>query len=520
MSGRQRDEDEVTQGERDSRRRTSWQHRDTSSLSPMEMLERDSYLQLAEDMVQRSLQLVPVISSLYMILLRCYEAIQYWQSFGTTAMADAVSRAREKMKQCKELLDYTVLLLRWINSYGKIAFLCAEDMTYFARRPHRFREEQHRTIDSLSSHDCYSWFGVQPDQLRKMYTHWRIPQQFTARTSRHRFEGEACFIIFLYHMIKGSPFTEMSIIFGGDPRKMSPMFEAMVNHLYETFYNKISGTSLDQWIPEHLDLCRELIYDALSRGAVEETQYGPHGEVVDREWILHHFAYDEFRIWGFMDDFGVPTATPGGSASRREGFTHDIQRPYYSGYFKDHGLKVQVVYLPIGIIGSVFVTELRQNDNGVQNMSGLNDYLLSLLHGRLIGGLLPALYVDGIFATLATILPRYRSPTPEQRILNIRMASLRQIIEHVFGDHRTRFRIFWIPKYLHIFNQGVKIRRMALVSFFILNCYNCINGGRCEKFHQVPPTLESYIPLDEVLHPPPAVNLGDVWDYGQQHMYN
>ena len=150
-------------------------------------------------------------------------------------------------------------------------------------------------------------------------------------------------------------------------------------------------------------------------------------------------------------------------------------------YFRSHGLKIQCVYLPIGLIGSVYITDLRQNDNGVQNMSGLNDYLLTLLHGRLLGGLLPALYVDGIFAVLPTILPRYRNPTPPQQLLNRRMASLRQIIEHIFGDHRTRFRIFWAPQYLQIFNQGVKIRRMALVSFFILNCYNCINGGRCEK---------------------------------------
>jgi len=30
---------------------------------------------------------------------------------------------------------------------------------------------------------------------------------------------------------------------------------------------------------------------------------------------------------------------------------------------------------------------------------------------------------------------------------------------------------------------------------------------------QIPPILEEYLPLDEVLHPPHAVNLGDVWDY-------
>uniref|UniRef100_A0A7S2PXA2 DDE Tnp4 domain-containing protein n=1 Tax=Skeletonema marinoi TaxID=267567 RepID=A0A7S2PXA2_9STRA len=518
MSRRGR-EDEETAGERQSRRRTSWQHRDTSSLSPAQMDERDTYFRFAEDMIQKSVELLPIISSLLMNLTSYYAIIQQWSSTGSTVSANVVSRAREKMIQCKAAFDNMTLLLVWIKSYAQIALLHVEDLTFFSRRPHRFPDECYRTIESISSHQCYSWFGVDQHQLQALYRHWRIPQHFRARSSRHRFEGEACFIIFMYHMIKGSPFTEMSLIFGGDPRKMSPMFEAMVNHMYETFYHKISGTSMNQWIPQHLDLCRELMYNALSRGAIEETVYDNDGNPVDVDLLLHHFDFDSFRPFGVMDDFAIRTARPGGSTSRRQGFTDDIQRVFYSGYFKDHGLKVQVVYLPMGLIGSVYVTELRQNDNGVQNMSGLNDYLLTLLRGRLVGGLLPALYVDGIFANLPTILPRYRNPTPEQHLMNMRMASLRQIIEHVFGDHRTRFRIFWTPQYLYIFNQGVKIRRMALVSFFILNCYYCINGGRCAKFQQVPPTLEEYIPLDEELLPPPAVNLGQIWDYGQP-LYN
>jgi hypothetical protein len=63
-----------------------------------------------------------------------------------------------------------------------------------------------------------------------------------------------------------------------------------------------------------------------------------------------------------------------------------------------HGLKAQVVYLPIEIIGLVCVTELRQIDNGIQNISGLNNYLLELLSGAFIGGLFPCLIVLGSFS--------------------------------------------------------------------------------------------------------------------------
>ena len=127
----------------------------------------------------------------------------------------------------------------------------------------------------------------------------------------------------------------------------------------------------------------------------------------------------------------MPTARSGESATRRENFAHDIQCAFYSGYLRRHGLKGQVVYLPIGIIGSVFVTKLRQNDNGVQNISGLNNYLLELLSGVFIGVLFPCLYCDGIFRVLATILPHFVNPTPELQLINMRLASLRECIEHV-----------------------------------------------------------------------------------------
>ena len=95
------------------------------------------------------------------------------------------------------------------------------------------------------------------------------------------------------------------------------------------------------------------------------------------------------------------------------------------GYFCSHGLKAQVVFLPIGLIGSVFIAELRQNDTGVLNMSGLNDYLVRILDGCLLGGLFPCLYCDGIFPNLAMIVPRFVNPSPDQTLQNIIFASQR-----------------------------------------------------------------------------------------------
>jgi hypothetical protein len=126
---------------------------------------------------------------------------------------------------------------------------------------------------------------------------------------------------------------------------------------------------------------------------------------------------------------------------------------------------------------------------------------------------LPCLYCDGIFANLATILPRYTHPTPEERLLNLTLASQRQCIEHVFGDHRNPFNLFSVPHYIRLFNQGVKVQRECLVSFFMLNCHYCLDGTRSRFFGHAAPTLEEYLPLDEHLIPPPAVDLGEVYNF-------
>jgi hypothetical protein len=80
---------------------------------------------------------------------------------------------------------------------------------------------------------------------------------------------------------------------------------------------------MSQWIPQKLQLCRRLIYDALSSDAIEEVEYLS-GELVDRRWILHHFHYDLFHIFGFLDDFAMPTTRPGNSVTRRYDFGSDI----------------------------------------------------------------------------------------------------------------------------------------------------------------------------------------------------
>ena len=507
------DEEEQLQfGIRQARRRTAHEYRDSSSLTPAQIMNQEIYYHTAESMLYSAFFLGHILA-LLTTLYQSYNAtlLRWMNSSMAASIERSIERVRLFVNRCRDSRDRLYLAMIWIVAYGELAWLYAEDLSIFVRRPHRFQPPRNRTIDEISRSDCFAFFRIHPNQLRSLYRQWRIPDQFRS-PNRHIFSGEECFIIFLYHIMNGTPFTNMARQeFGGDPRYFTYMWNAMNDHLYETFYHKISGTSLSQWVPHQVNHFRRLIHSALQDGAIERTRRDDNGDVAEQEIIRLDFLLETFRIIGFLDDTGIPTARPD-----RGDEDVDVQRAFYSGYFSSHGLKCQVVYFPNGMIGSAFITEMRQNDNGVQNISGLNNYLLRLLQntGLVFGGLPPALYCDGIFGVLATIVPRFvGNITQEQRLLNMRMSSVRQIIEHVFADHYTLFRLFWVPHYLRLMVQGPQVRKLALNSFFIQNCFSCLNGTRSRYFGQLPPTLEEYIPLEEILEPPPAVDLGNIWEF-------
>jgi hypothetical protein len=72
--------------------------------------------------------------------------------------------------------------------------------------------------------------------------------------SGHVFQGEESFLVYLYNLTKGNLFTVMAhFVFRGDTRRLSEINSLFIEFGYNTFFNKISGTSLEQWIPSHLD---------------------------------------------------------------------------------------------------------------------------------------------------------------------------------------------------------------------------------------------------------------------------
>ena len=220
---------------------------------------RDVLYDQAEDFLIHSLILGRVITTLLLLSKHVFA--------NQSAQLDNIFR-REFMAKISRIVTRLHFILRWTKSYAELALLYAEDLSIFNRRRHQNTPKRFRKIDDIDSDMCYSWFGLGHYDVSHLYLSWRIPDFFRA-SSGQVFSGEECFIIPIFHMRKGSPFIEMSETFGGDAPDFSKMFHLMIDHLYCTFYNKISGTSLTQWIPVHLHCCCQLIFDAVSSRAIE-----------------------------------------------------------------------------------------------------------------------------------------------------------------------------------------------------------------------------------------------------------
>lgn len=167
-----------------------------------------------------------------------------------------------------------------------------------------------------------------------------------------------------------------------------------------------------------------------------------------------------------------------------------------------------MLLLPNGMIGSIFICSLRHNDNGVQNLSGLNDYLVSILDPLYqVGGNLvyPAVYGDGIFATLACIVKPYQSPNHYQKIVNTRFSSLREDIEHKFAQVFGLFQVLRVTSRHRLFHSAAHVRNFFFACLFISNRYTCFNESRNQNFNVRAPTLQQYIPLNEMLVPAPEL---------------
>jgi hypothetical protein len=191
-----KDDADIHYGYRRSWRRTLYEYQGSSSLTPAQIMEQETYYRYAEVAVQRItyiLQLILLHQASYVSLCA---SIGRWS--GIVSMAAAIESAQGKMQQIMNAVNRMFFVARWIRAHGKIGLLYAKDLTVFVRRRHWFRPYRFRTINDVAYQDCYTWFGLYPHNLRRLHLHLRVPQTFMALQGR-MYGGEECFLVYLYH---------------------------------------------------------------------------------------------------------------------------------------------------------------------------------------------------------------------------------------------------------------------------------------------------------------------------------
>jgi len=125
---------------------------------------------------------------------------------------------------------------------------------------------RNRSIDEISESTAKELTRFNKEQLWVLLLHWRIPERVMTGY-QHVFSGEEILLVSLARIATGDPWIRLiKGYFGGEPRRWSYAFKWFVNHLFTLFFNKISGHSIEMWLPE-MQHFKQLIVDRLRKPA-------------------------------------------------------------------------------------------------------------------------------------------------------------------------------------------------------------------------------------------------------------
>ena len=162
------------------------------------------------------------VLQLILLLLASFLRLRWFVDKVGDFMGNYTSSIWSKMQSIKDCVERLVFLIRWILAHGEIALLYAEDLSVYVHSRHRFHPADHRRLDEISEQDCFTWFSQNHANIRRLLLHLRVPDTFTNLSNRAVYTGVECFLVWIYHLTKGLPFTAMAcFVIGGDPRHLS-----------------------------------------------------------------------------------------------------------------------------------------------------------------------------------------------------------------------------------------------------------------------------------------------------------
>jgi hypothetical protein len=204
-----------------------------------------------------------------------------------------------------------------------------------------------------------------------------------------------------------------------------------------------------------------------------------------------------FNIFGFTDNTmngccrvgGGPTQD-GAGAPRNPTL---IQRAWYNGWKKLHGMKWQTVDLPNGMNAHVWgACSVRHNDIWMLNHSNLNDIVAAAQAGQQVQY---NIYGDSAYMNLDKSHLRarhnYEELTDRETAENRVMSSARETIEWNYGDMGRYFPLVdW--KYVLKIRQ-MPVADMYLTAMIMRNALNTLKPNNTSIWYRLkPPTLEQW----------------------------
>lgn len=255
-------------------------------------------------------------------------------------------------------------------------------------------ERKFLTIEDWSEQECYQYTGFRKSQLKEIYHHFGLKEVANeaphvgfipvpnSQGKFHKIPPEEMFLFFMARMRTGMDKKKLcQLLFGGQASRWSHAWDWILTYLDTRYSRTISHQKLEDYV-DHFPH----FYDSISSYMQKEfTQHFAEGNLKESDGL----NFCPIPIFGFIDcsidKICRPFSGPnGGYMGPPRKLNEDVyQRSVYTGYKKCHGLKVETILLPNGIMTIFGPVSARNHDvGGVLQMSQLDNFLLELQQGK------------------------------------------------------------------------------------------------------------------------------------------
>jgi hypothetical protein len=166
---------------------------------------------------------------------------------------------------------------------------------------------------------------------------------------------------------------------GGDKNRWTYAYPWMLKYLDKRYANIIGHQGLTRFVDDFPRFRR-----AIEMYVQRDHRRKLVGETMTIVPGLNFMLWD---VFGFIDHtfnkISTPFSGPCGDyegAPRKSEYA-DAQQAFYSGYVKDHEIKVETIFLPNGLSTLFGPVSARQADAGLLGMSNLNEFIVQLQRG-------------------------------------------------------------------------------------------------------------------------------------------